>query len=296
MSVVDWMVDRTNPVVLRESRQLVRSRFAVGIMMAFLLIMVIASALYVLTTGKNSYSGFFSRGKELFGIFSMILGYAAILFVPAHTAFPFLGQKQANSMDLLFVSTIPPRSIIFGKMVSALWMTVLLLSVSMPFMVLTVLLRGIGLFEVLLSLAILMALVLMATMGALLLVCLPTSRVFTGLMGVGYFLLLLLFPGFIRFGFGGVDGEFVAIFLVVIALLLPMVGALATALISPAVSNRALPARITITVCWIVAGISTALWLTGALETWASIFAIGAGLGMLLCAGEPSALSRRVQR
>ncbi len=296
MSGVDWMVDRINPVVLRESRQLVRSRFAVGIMMAFLLIMVIASALYVLTTGNRTYN-FFSRGQELFGIFFMILGYSAILFVPAHTAFPFLGQKQANSMDLLFVSTIPPRSIIFGKMISALWMTVLLFSVSMPFMVLTVLLRGIGLFEVLLSLIMLMALVLMATMGALLLVCLPTSRVFTGLMGVGYFLLLLMFPGItMSFGFRGLDGEVVAVFLVVIALLLPMAGALTTALISPVVSNRALPARITITVCWIVAGISAALWLTDALEAWASIFAIGAGLGMLLCAGEPAKLSRRVQR
>jgi len=246
MSMVDWMVDRTNPVVLRESRQLVRSRFAVGIMMAFLLIMVVASALYVLTTGNSTYNAF-SRGKDLFQIFYVILGYAAILFVPIHTALPFLGQKQANSMDLLFVSTIPPRSIIFGKMVSALWMTVLLFSVSMPFMVLTVLLRGIGLFEVLLSLAMLMALVLLATMGCLFLVCLPTSRVFTGLMGVGYFLLLLMFPGItMSLGFRGLNGETVAVFLIVAALLLPMLGALTTALISPKVSNRALPARITI--------------------------------------------------
>ncbi len=294
MSVVNWMVDRTNPVVLRESRQLVRSRFAVGIMMAFLLIMVVASALYVLTTGHKSYNAF-SKGKDLFMILYMILGYATILFVPAFTALPFLGQKQANSMDLLFVSTIPPRSIIFGKMISALWMTVLLFSVSMPFMVLTVLLRGIGLFEVLLYLAMQMALVLLATIGCLLLVCLPTSRVFTGLIGIGYFMLLLMFPGLtLSFGSRGVSGEFVAVLLVVVALLLPMLGALTTTLISPKVSNRALPARITITACWIVAGLTTILQ-PDAFEAWSYIFVLGAGLALFLCTSDPSVLSRRVQ-
>jgi len=295
-AVVDWMVDRTNPVVLRESRQLVRSRFAVGIMMAFLLIMVAAATLYVLTTGNKTYNAF-SRGKDLFQILYIILGYATILFVPAHTALPFLGQKQSNSMDLLFVSTIPPRSIIFGKMISALWMTVLLFSVSLPFMVLTVLLRGIGLFEVLLYLAMQMALVLLATMGCLLLVCLPTSRVFTGLMGIGYFLLLLMFPG-ATMGFmslGNVNGEGIAIFLVVVALLLPIAGALTTALISPKVSNRALPVRITLTICWIVAGLAAALGPPDALEIWTYIFVITAGPAIMICASDISPLSRRVQ-
>lgn len=298
MSVIDWTVDRMNPVVLRESRQLVRSRFAVGILMLFLLVMVVASAIYVLNMNMgNSSHANFTHGNNLFGIFYYVLGYAAILFIPAHTALPFLAQKQSSSMDLLFVSTIPPRSIIVGKMSSAFWMMVLMFSVSMPFMVLTVLLRGIGLLEIFLFLAMLMGLVMLATMGFLLLVCLPASRVFTGLLCVGYFLLLVMFPGLIlSLSFRGLTGEPVAIFLVVAALLMPMMGALATALISPVVANRALGVRITVTICWIVAGIAAAFGPSGADEAWMAVFAIGAALSMFVCASEPAEASRRVQR
>jgi ABC-type transport system involved in multi-copper enzyme maturation permease subunit len=296
MSVIDWMVDRMNPVVLRESRQLVRSRFVVGIMMLFLLVMVVASAIYVLNIGNSSRSNF-SHGKNLFAIFYYVLGYATILFIPAYTALPFLAQKQSSSMDLLFISTIPPRAIIFGKISSAFWMMVLMFSVSMPFMVLTALLRGIGLFEVFLFLAALAGLVMLATLGFLLLVCLPTSRVFTGLLSVGYILLLILFPSITAtLHYSGLTGEVVAIFLTVTALLLPMMGAAATALISPAVSNRARGVRITITIVWIVAGIAAALGPSGSGEAWTSIFVVGAALAMFACASEPSTTSRRVQR
>ena len=296
MSVINWTVDRMNPVVLRESRQLVRSRFAVGIMLTFLLIMVVASAIYVMTMGGSARTSF-SHGKNLFNILYYVLGYAAILFIPAHTALPFLGQQQTSSLDLLFTSTISPRSVIMGKMTSAFWMMTLLFSVSMPFMVFTVLLRGIGLLEVFLYLAMLAGLILLATMGFLLLVCLPTSRVFMGLLSIGYFLTLVMFPGIlVSFSYRGINGEAVGTFLLVTALLLPVLGALATALISPAVSNRALGARITITASWLVAGIAAALGSTNTEEAWASISLFGTAIAMFACSSDSAVLSRRVQR
>lgn len=296
MSLSSKTVDLMNPVVLRESRQLVRSRFAVGILMVFLLIMVISAALYVVNMGNSSNTKF-SHGKNLFQILYYVLGYACMLFIPAYTAVPLLMQKQSTHMDLLMVSTIPPRSVIWGKMTSALWMITLFFSVSLPFMVLTVLLRGIGLFEVIYYLLILGALILMATMGFLLLACLPTSRVFSSLLSIGYLLLLILFPGITaNFHRHTLNGEVVLIILGIAAILLPIGGALATGLISPSISNRSMGIRVTTTCCWIISGIICAFIKRDAFQTWAILSCFGSALTLVAATSEPSIMSRRVQR
>lgn len=296
MSVIDWVEDRINPVALRESRQLVRNRFALGIMMVFLFIMVVASAIYVVAMG-SSVNGSFSHGKNLFNILYYILGYAVVLFLPLHTALPFLAQRQSNDMDLLFTSTIPPRSIIWGKMASAAWMAVLLFSVSMPFMMLTVLLRGIGLFEVCLFLILLMGLGLLATMGFLLLVCLPTNRMFMIVLCIGYSFFLLTFPGITAtLQLQGLEAKVVGGFLFGSASMMAILGALATALVAPAVSNRALGVRITLTACWLAAGIGIWLFYTGGKEFWAVVSMIGVIIALITSSSDPSTMSRRIAR
>lgn len=296
MNITDWTVDRMNPVVLRESRQLVRSRFAMGIMLSFLLIMVVSSAMYVVTMNDTTQTSF-HHGKNLFNILYYILGYASLLFIPAHTALPFWGQQRSKNMDLLFTSTISSRSIIWGKMTSSFWMLMLLFSVSMPFMVLTILLRGIGFFEVLLNLAMLAGLILLATMALLLLVCLPISRVFLGLLCLGFFFILLIFPSFTtEISRNGARGDAIGTFLFVTAIVLPILGALATALISPSVSNRALSVRFTITICWIIAGIAAWLAPSDASEVWVGLSVFGAATAMLASSSDASQLSRRIQR
>lgn len=297
MSLASKAVDLINPVVLRESRQLVRSKFAVGILMTFLLVLVISAALYVITIGDNSYQ-LFTHGKNLFQILYYVLGYIGILFIPAYTAIPLLIQKQSTNMDLLMVSTIPVRSVVWGKMASAFWMMVLMFSVSMPFMVLTVLLRGIGLFEVINYLLMLATIIMLATMGFILLVCLPTSRVFVSLLSIGYLLLLLMFPGITAsFQFTGLSGNVALIFLGIAAILLPIGGAIASALISPAIANRSKGVRITVTACWLVSGIVCLLFdKTDAIEVWAVLSTIGASIAILAGSSEPGVMSRRVQR
>lgn len=296
MSLASKTVDLINPVVLRESRQLVRSRFAVGILMTFLLVLVLAAALYVINIGDNSRT-IFTHGKNLFQILYYVLGYVGILFIPAYTALPLLIQKQSTHMDLLMVSTIPVRSVIWGKMASAFWMMILMFSVSMPFMVLTVLLRGIGLFEVMNYLVIMASIIMIATMGFVLLACLPTSRVFVSLLSIGYLLFLLMFPGVTAsFHRSGLGGQIALIFIGVAAILLPIGGSVATALISPAIANRAKGVRITVTACWIISGLLCLFNKTDALEVWSILSAVGVSIAIIAGSCESSTMSRRVQR
>jgi hypothetical protein len=296
MSLATRFVDLINPVVLRESRQLVRSRFAVGILMTFLIIMSLSAGAFVVMTSDDRMA--LDHGQSLFAILSVILGYASLLFIPAHTALPLLMQKQSAGMDLLFVSTIPPRSIIWGKMASAFWMMVLMFSVSMPFMVLTIQLRGIGLFDVFASLAIQACLILIATMGFLLLVCLPVSRVFAILLSIGYFFMLFIFPSTLSVGlaYSGINATGLWITLGISTVLLLIGGALATALISPAITNRYMGPRITATACWILIGIIGAFPKTNVAEPWAATSSILAALAILAACSEPSTMSRRVHR
>ena len=300
MMRLEWLFDRINPVVLRESRQLVRSRFAVGVMMLFLAIMVVVSGLYVVSMNQHA-SRSFTHGQELFQILSAVMSLAMILFVPAHTALPLLLQRNTSGMDLLLISTIRPRAIIWGKMAAAFWMTILLLSVSMPFMLFTVLLRGIGLFEVLASMATTVAFVMVATAGFLVLVNLPFSRVMLWLMSVGYIMQLFIFPtvlsSILLLGRrGGVPTEYYITMASLVAISLPILTSLAIALVSPAVSNRALGPRVTITVCWLVSGIVCLILKNDASEAWLVLSMIGASIAMLVSASEPSVPSQRVRR
>lgn len=299
MMRLEWFFDRINPVVLRESRQLVRSRFAVGVMMLFLAIMVVASGLYVVSMNQNA-SRSFTHGQELFGILSTVMGLAMILFVPAHTALPLLLQRNTSGMDLLLISTIRPRAIIWGKMAAAFWMTILLLSVSMPFMLFTVLLRGIGLFEVLASMATTVAFVMVATAGFLVLVNLPFSRVMLWLMSVGYIMQLFIFPTVLSVvlfsGSSGVPTEYYITMASLVAISLPILTSLAIALVSPAVSNRALGPRVTITVCWLVSGIVCLILKSDASEAWLALSMVLLSIAMHVSASEPSVPSQRVRR
>ena len=69
-----------------------------------------------------------------------ILLAICLLFVPAYTSIRLAFERDTN-VDLLFVTTIKPSAIVWGKMFAALTITVLIFSACMPFMVFTYWLR-----------------------------------------------------------------------------------------------------------------------------------------------------------
>ena len=87
-------------------------------------------------------------------------------------------ERQDNNPDLLYVTTLSPARIIFGKFLCSAYIVLLFFSACMPFMAFTNLLRGVDLPTVFFILAFLFLVICLANMIAIFLACLPMSRPF----------------------------------------------------------------------------------------------------------------------
>jgi len=266
-AVMDRLDNLINPIVVKELRQAVAGKFVSGVLMLFLVVqlVVIGFALFAYDV---------EQGGSGRGVFLTLLGImlaTCLLFIPAYAATRLIAERTGTQQDLLYITTIRPGQVVFGKFLSALVVTVLIYSACIPFLALTYLLRGIDLPTIFLLLFIDFLVVAEGTMFAIFLACIPASRSLKSLLGLaGLGTLFFMFSicmgmsiDLVQHGsstFGG--NEWVMLLAAVVSMLsgIGLMHVLSVALISPPSSNRALPVRIYVTVVWLLMGALIALW------------------------------------
>jgi ABC-type transport system involved in multi-copper enzyme maturation permease subunit len=141
-----------NPIVAKEYRSRMRTWRSPLAMMIY--IVLIAGLGYLMFSSMvASSSGFGAQapnyGQQLFKylvVFQMIL----IAFIaPALTAGAISGERERQTIDLLFVTRLAPFSIIWGKLLASMSFVVLLLLLSVPIFSLVFLFGGVELDQVL---------------------------------------------------------------------------------------------------------------------------------------------------
>jgi hypothetical protein len=270
--LLERLDDMLNPIVVKELRQAVQSRVVVVALLLFLLLQVGILGVFLLFSELRRHDAVnFSAGREIFLVLQGVLLGTCMLLVPTYAGVRLAAERSDTNVDLLFISTLKPRSIIVGKFLAAVVLMLLVFSACAPFMTFTYLLRGIDLPSILLVLTIDVAAVLAGTQLMLFLGAVPTNRalkVMLGLMGLGgLFCLffagmgtsvsLLEMGGFLwlekRFWLvaGGLTaGE---------AALVGLVFTWSVAVVSPPSTNRALPVRLYTVGAWVVTGAIAAL-------------------------------------
>ena len=307
--------DRINPIVVKELRQAVQGKFLIVVLICFLCLQLLTMGLFLIV--DESISTAFNAGLNIFRVLQGILFGTCLLFVPAYTGIRLASERAEANVDLLFVTTLQPRLIIWGKFLAALVLTVLLYSACMPFMTFTYLLRGVDLPSIFILLALTFVVVAVGIQWAMFMACLPTSRVFKVILGVGWLviivvtfitLLILMFaPGaLLDSGLGSQLGSWEfwrgALAVVVGGLSFIGIGALlTTALISPVSTNRALPVRIFITVVWILTGVGATIWSVGVnslgpISVWTIFHILLQSIGLFVAVSEREHLGWRVRR
>jgi ABC-type transport system involved in multi-copper enzyme maturation permease subunit len=83
----------------------------------------------------------------IFYVTAVFLLLIVTLFAPAMAASTIAGEKQRQTLDLLLVTLLPTRSIVIGKLVSALVYTLLLIGVVWPLVLFCLFLGGVDLVE-----------------------------------------------------------------------------------------------------------------------------------------------------
>jgi hypothetical protein len=310
--------DLLNPIVVKELRQAVKSRLVVFALLLFLTLQVVILGLFLMwrsaDTGRRAAEMDFQAGRQVFVVLQGILLGTCMLLVPAYAGVRLGVERSDSNVDLLFISTLRPRSIIAGKFFAAFVLILLIFSACAPFMTFTYLLRGLDIPTILLVLGIDLLAVLAGTQLMIFLGTIPGHWVFKVLLGLfGFGWLMIIFWAalgssvmLLEMGLPmPLDSwEFWAMALAILAGVLGIMGlwfVWSVALVSPPSSNRALPVRIFMLAQWLVTGAAAAAWSRqlsefGPVGAWGILQVMLFGLQLVIAINEREQWSPRVAR
>jgi hypothetical protein len=300
--------DRINPIVVKELRQAVQSRFVIATLLTLLAVQLAAIGIYILASGASLFD--FDAGRQSFITLFTILQVIGIVFVPLYTGARLAAERSDINVDLLFITTITPRSVIAGKMFAATTLTALIYSACTPFMAFTYFLRGVDLPSIFVSLGIGFVAVMACAQVAVFIACMPVNRMFKIVFG----LIALNIFGVVLFGTvlganeilrRGVTGrEFwqgITIWAIEVSFLIGLFFVMSVALIKPVAANRALPVRLYITAAWLLVGAAALIYSSiedhsWPVVLWVVMFEIIFALALFTAVSEREEPGRRVRR
>jgi hypothetical protein len=265
MTLLGRIDGRINPIVVKELRQAVRGRFVVTMISLSLLAQLAAVAAFLATSGIDAERlSMTPSGSKIFPVLFALLFGATILFLPLYSGVRMAAERSDANVELLFITTIRPRTIVLGKLLTVAILTALIFSASLPFLVFSYVLRGIDVPTILILLIIAFFLVCTQSIVAMFLGCLPVSKPFKFVVGGGLlmFTATMYIPAMssmmqmVRYSGGsfssapGLLWKNLAVWLAVALVADVVLLVLTTALIAPSTANRALPIRITLVALW----------------------------------------------
>ncbi len=136
--------DFLNPILVKETRQALKSRAFVSVFLLMLIASWLISSIGVLYAygPELSYS---AAGRSFFTAFYTVLSIAVFIVVPQGAFRSIQSERELQTFEMLTITTLSPRKIVWGKWWSAAVQTIVYYAAIAPFMVFTNLLRGISL-------------------------------------------------------------------------------------------------------------------------------------------------------
>ncbi len=141
-----------NPIVAKEYRSRMRTwRSPLAMMIYILLVAGLGFAIFSSTAASiNQFGGQTANYGQILFMYLVVFQMILLTFItPALTAGAISSERERQTIDLLFVTRIPPFSIIWGKLLSSMSFVVLLLLLSVPIFSLVFLFGGIEVDQVL---------------------------------------------------------------------------------------------------------------------------------------------------
>lgn len=310
-----WLSDRTNPIVVKEIRQAVKSKTFIGLYDVALLVCLAISLIACGSYAQQDPTK--AMGDNVFYALLACLWIAGVLLMPLLAFHGMSSERTDNAYDLLNVSGLSPGRIVRGKLLALILELSLIYSAFVPFMAFAFFLRGIDVPEMLGHIAVSFIAAVFMLMFALAAGTLGSTKRASGIIGLIFFVIILILflfllpylgmlfyrPGRAFMSWGGSPGLFVQAAITTLTTMgtfFVLFYLLAVSRLTFAAGNRSTPMRIALTLqtlifaglClyvhlehpdddnWVGYGIKMAIW-------WGF-------LGLFLT-GESDQLSRRVQ-
>jgi ABC-type transport system involved in multi-copper enzyme maturation permease subunit len=186
LSAVDrllrWGGDRLNPILVKETRQAMKSKQFV---ITFALLLVFSWGWTILGVAiAGPIIRFSAQGPDLFAVYYVFLALPLLVIVPFGAFRSLAVEQEDRTYDLLAITTLNPRQIVAGKLGSAGLQMLVYLSAVTPCLAFTYLLRGIDFPTILFVIAYTVLISLGFAMVALLAGTLTSERVWQVVLSV----------------------------------------------------------------------------------------------------------------
>ncbi len=309
-----WLDDRLPPIMVKEARQAVRSRFVAAVQMLLLAVLVVLLGRVLLAYDDGDPSR--TLGRNVFFGFYMLLHIVTVFCVPLYVGVRMAAERNETHVDLLFATTLSPWSVVVGKMVSGLLVGFLAIAACAPFMALCYFLRGVDLSTIIAGLWINLVMLAVATLLAVFIGALAVGPVVKVVAALAYLVLAwmsvqVLDKLFLHLAFDGgsllplaANSARAAALVVTVLLVLSLfvfLFTLTVSMLSPPTANRALPVRVCLTVIWLFSA-SVAVLINfamikadfGHFKSWAITWSVLLALATLVGASERDKLGPRM--
>lgn len=161
--ISDWM----NPILVKESRQALKSRqFVVTFMLLLLVAWGISTFGMVANFNRLEFS---PLSAWFFQAFYFCLTVATYIVVPFGAYRSLLSEQEQQTYEVLSITSLSPRQIVWGKLLNALTQNFIFYAAVSPFVAFSALLQGFDLIRVSYLLIIALVISMMASMTALML-------------------------------------------------------------------------------------------------------------------------------
>jgi len=164
----DWLSDFFSPIMVKECRQALKSKSFVWTY--FLMLIVVGGWINASIAFRMLDQDFNGLGRELLKALLIIGGFPLCLVIPFSAARSLAKEYETGSIQLISITTMRPWGIVIGKLTSSLLQMLIYLSVLAPCMLMTYLLRGVSLVEI----------VFFLTLGVVLSIGLTVLGIFLG--------------------------------------------------------------------------------------------------------------------
>lgn len=181
--------DRLNPILVKETRQALKSRQFIVTFLLMLIASWLISVFGTLAAGDSLEFG--SAGRGLFTSYFVVLALAIFVVVPYSAYRGLLNERDQTTLELLNITSLSPRQLIWGKLWSAMAQVFIFYSAIAPFIAFTSMLQGFDVALVAFALGISILVTLCLTMFTLMLAAIPQNKHLQGLMTGAIFLGLL---------------------------------------------------------------------------------------------------------
>jgi hypothetical protein len=141
LSRIDRASEWLNPILVKESRQSLKSRQFVATFFLMLTASWLISVFGVVVEGAGAE--YREIGRTFFFNYYIVLAVAVFVVVPFSAFRSLLSERDLHTWEVLSITTLKPREIVWGKLSSALLQIFIYYSAITPFMAFAKLLKGI---------------------------------------------------------------------------------------------------------------------------------------------------------